>query len=256
MDPLTLRVAARYAVAAVISPEYIQKILHKLDQSNAPGAYDRLERLERSLRFHQVEPFPVTELPEYLRGRGVPDDEIDMVRQVKVPVPRVLKTVTYLDAIAQFEHEARVSAVIDMSFTDNPEAAKAVLGWLGGFKKLKAPARRVWDHAVRKVHFSRPRGTEDASWGLRGEIRLSVHHALDPESGRHKLTHELGHAFEEIHNINGFTPPWGSPPFVSDYAEFKPNVEDVAESFRAYVNEPTELRTKCPEKYDAIKALL
>ena len=249
------RVAARYA-ASLVTPEYVGALLKGLSQGDAPEAYRQLQGLERSLRNEAVAPFPVSEVVAYLEDRGVPGDELELVRRVKVRAPRAKPTgVTFTDAFLAFGHEVGVSIVPDMRFEDDPRAGAAVLGWLGGFKKLRGLARQVWDKAVKKVHLGRPTGSEDASWRSGGVLDLDVTRAGDPKVRASQLTHELGHAFEELHRLGGEA-PWGEPPFVSDYAEFKPGVEDVAESFRAYIEEPSVLRSKCPAKYEAIKRLV
>ena len=260
MYDLHSRVAARYVLAvryasAVLTPEYVEEVLKELHQGNAPDAFRRLQQFARDLRNDNLAPFPVVELAAFLRERDVPEDEIDLVGQVRVRAPKTKREVSFTDAIIQFGGETGVSVVPDMRFEDDPEAAKAVLGWLAGFKKLKAPARKVWDRAVRKVHLGKPRGSEDASWRSGGLLDLTVNRVADPKVRTTQLTHELGHAFEELHHIGG-EPPWGQAPFVSDYAEFRPGVEDVAESFRAFIEEPLLFRKKCPDKYEVVKSLI
>lgn len=253
ISPLVVRVAARFA-ATLITPEYIETILKGLDQGNAPDAYRQLQGLARALRNDILTPFPTQEIETFLRERGVSDDEVDLALKVRVRAPRTPKAVSFIDAVLQFQRETGASVVPDMRFDGDSNAGKAVLGWLAGFKRIKAPARKVWDGVVKKVHFGKPLGTEDASW-QHGRLFLTVGRSYDPKVRTSQLTHELGHAFGEIHHINGFEPPWGQPPFISDYAEHKPNIEDIAESFRAFVEEPSFLKSKCPEKYAAIKAL-
>ncbi len=253
---LVERVAFRYAASLPLTPEYVAKMLATPGlSSNAPDAATVLTRLEKALQYGNIEPFHVVDLGSYLRDRGVPADEIDLVLAIRVRAPAKPKQISFVDAFLQFGRETGASTVPDMSFENDPQAGKAVLDWLSGWKKLKPAAREMWSRAVRKVHFGSPRGSEDASWS-RSALNLTVNRTADPKTRAAQLTHELGHAFEELHNLSGFSPPWGQPPFVSDYAEFKPNVEDIAESFRAFVNEPTLLHRKCPEKFEALKKLV
>lgn len=250
---IVARVVTRYS-ALQLTPEYVESVVKGLDQGNAPDAFRRLQQLARDLRNGNLDPFPVLELGGFLRDRGVPEDEIELASKVKVRAPRAPKGVSFTDAFLQFGRDASVSVVPDMRFENDPEAGKAVLGWLAGFKKLRGPARKVWDQAVKKVHLGQPRGSEDASWRTGGLLDLTVNRSADPKVRASQLTHELGHAFEELHHLGGEA-PWGQAPFVSDYAEFRPGVEDVAESFRAFVEEPAVLKKKCPAKYELIKAL-
>lgn len=254
MEHLATKVAVRFA-ASLLTPEYVEALLKGLDQSNAPDAATRLQALARNLRNGTLDPFPISELGAFLSERGVPDDEVDLVTQVKVRTPKAPKAVNFTDAFLQFGREASVSVVPDMRFELDPDAGKAVLAWLSGFKKLKPLAKKIWSRAVKKVHFGKPQGTEDASWRPGGVMTLDVTRLADPKTRTSQLTHELGHAFEELHHLGG-EPPWGEPPFISDYAEFKPGVEDVAESFRAFIEEPANLKRKCPEKYALIDRLL
>lgn len=251
---MALRVATRFAASQDVTPEHLEAIVKVLDANAAPDATTRLQQLVRSLRNDAIAPFPVTELGEYLRSRGVDEDEVTLVETTKVKAPKTTKSVDFVDAFLAMGREMGVSVVPDMKFENDPEAGKAVSGWVAGFKKLKPKARQVWSQYVKKVHLGGPMGSEDASWRSGGVMHLSIHKSYDAKVRTTQLTHELGHAFEETHRVDG--PPWGSPPFISDYAEHKPGVEDVAESFRAYLEEPQELKRKCPEKFEALKKLV
>lgn len=255
MDALAVRVAARYA-ASLVTPEYLDKLVGAPGlASNAPDAVRLLQQLAKSLTYGGIAPFPVGELGNYLRGRDVPEDEIALALAVKVRAPRTPKTIDFTDALIEFGHVTGASVVPDMRFAHDPKAGEAVLDWLAGWKRLKPLAKKVWAETVKKVYLEKPRDTEDASW-TSGGIHLDVSRTADPKVRATQMTHELGHAFEEHHHLGGFDPPWGQAPFISDYAEFKPNVEDIAESFQAYVNEPALLRRKCPEKFEALRALV
>lgn len=252
---LVTRVAARFA-AVLVTPEFLAKVVAAPGLSgNAPDAVRLLQQLSKALEHGGIAPFPLDDLGDYLRGRNVPEDEIALALAVKVSAPRAPKTINFTDAFIEFGHVTGASVVPDMRFEHDPKAGTAVLDWLSGWKKLKPAAKKVWAESVKKVHLGQARGTEDASWSG-GVLHLSINRTADPKVRATQLTHELGHAFEEHHHLGGFEPPWGVAPFVSDYAEFKPNVEDIAESFQAYVNEPSLLRRKCPEKFEALRALV
>jgi len=238
--------------APLVTDALVAGILKGLDPGNAPDAVRVLQALARSLKNGGIEPFPRAELPAYLTDRGVAEDEMALVRAVKVRAPRALKEVSFVDAYLTFGRETGASVVPDMRFEQDPQAAQAVLVWMAGVKRLKPAARRLWAQAVRKVHLGAPRGTEDASWAHDGRLNLTVDRISEPGVRASQITHELGHAFDEIYHLSG-TAPWGAPPYVSDYAEFKPHVEDVPESFAAYVIEPALLKRKCPDKYEIIR---
>ena len=252
---MILREAARALRAALLTPDYVGALVAGLADYDAPQALRVLQGLARSLSFGNIAPFPLEEIPAYLRDREVPENEVALVGKVRVRTPRAPRTVSFTDAFLRFGSETGASVVPDMRYEDDPKAGVAVLAWLAGWKKLRREARWVWERAVKKVHLGRPAGTEDASWRPGGVLFLAVQRASTPASCSYYLAHELGHAFEEIHRIGGYEAPWGTPPFVSDYAESKPQVEDVAECFRAFVTEPAILRSRCPAKYEVIRAL-
>jgi hypothetical protein len=173
---------------------------------------------------------------------------------VKVPKPRAPKQVSFVDAFLEFGRVTGVSVVPDMRLEQDPQAGKVVLGWLAGWAKLKPPARKAWAKWVKKVRFGRPSGSEDASWQPGGVLYLDGTRHASPAVRAGQITHELGHALEE--QLGTLGPPWGSPPFCSDYAANKPWVEDFAESFRVWVEAPAQLRRECPEKWHALRDLV
>ena len=236
------------------TPEYVEGVARGLSPSDAPDAHRVLAEIARSLRLGNLDPFPVSDLPAYLEDRRVSPDEIALALAVRVRAPRSPRTTSFVDAFLEFGRETGASVVPDMRIESDPRAGSAVLSWLAGFRRLKPAARKIWDAAVRRVRFGKPRGTEDASWTGDG-LHLDATRSADPRTRAGQITHELGHAFEETHGIGGYDAPWGAPPFVSEYAAHKPAVEDVAESFRAFVEEPALLRRKCPEKYDALRSM-
>jgi len=89
----------------------------------------------------------------------------------------------------------------------------------------------------------------------RGTLALTIGKgALSPAVGAGFITHELGHGVEEAEHVKGA--PWGQPPFVSDYAESKPDIEDFAESFRVYIEKPAELKRVSLGKFEAMKKIV
>jgi hypothetical protein len=243
------------AAEVMVTEPYLEKIIKEIDASNAPTAARLLQSLLRSLKNGGIAAFPAAELAEYLRERGTDDDEVALVMATKVRAPRAKKTVSFTDAFILFGRETGTSVVPDMRFESNDQAGQAVMDWMAGVKRLKPAAKRIWGQAVKKVHLGAPRGTEDASWENGGRINLTVNRTADPVVRATQITHELGHAFDEIHHLSGGS-PWGSPPYASEYAEDRPHVEDVPESFQLYVYDPAALKRKCPKKYEAIKKLL
>jgi hypothetical protein len=109
---------------------------------------------------------------------------------------------------------------------------------------------------VKRVRLGRGVGSEDASW-THGTINLVVGESVhSPGVAAFNITHELGHAMEEHANVDLHAAPWGAPPFITEYAESKPLIEDFAESFRAYVMEPSRLRRLNPAKFEALRAIV
>ncbi len=166
------------------------------------------------------------------------------------------KTVTWTDAYLALSKATGKSVIYDGKLEYDPKAPAAVLEWVKAFKKLKPKAKATFQRVVQKVKLRTPRGTEDASWDSGGVLSLVVGKPFSPETGAFYVTHELGHGVEEAHGVNLSTPPWGQPPFVSEYAANKPDIEDFAESFRVYVEDPSELERVSPEKFEAMKKLV
>lgn len=256
MGVLAERVLSRFlASELMVSPEYVGALLKAPGlSSNAPDAFYRLQQLAKGLQNNALDPFPARELWAYLEDRGVPQDEIDLLKGIRVLTPRKPKTLSFSDAFIQFGRETKTSVVPDMRFETDHQAPSAVLGWLAGYKKLKPKVKELWARTVKKVQLGGPVGTEDASWRPGGVLHLTINRNSDPQVRASQLTHELGHAFEELHHLQG--EPWGMSPFVSEYAEFKPLIEDVAESYRAFIEEPAHLRGTCPEKFEILKHLV
>ncbi len=88
------------------------------------------------------------------------------------------------------------------------------------------------------------------------------------EWARMVLTHETGHAVDYDSGLFGLPKllsesskgPWGTPPYITSYAETGPGWypsewDDMAESYAYYHLKPEELKAKCPEKFARIEEL-
>jgi hypothetical protein len=252
------RVARRWVAATQITKEYVAKLkaLAEKDPSTFWSSPPVLKQLYNRLDMELIDPFPLSELAGYLLGRNVDEDEVKVLIKTKAPRQRKPKTVDFVDAFLGLEKLTGVSAIVDMSLEHEPWAGNMVTLWGKGYKAMKPKAKKVFSQYVKKIKLRKPRGSEDASWD--GGVLVLT---LKPQMSDYKtmagyLTHEMGHALEEGANVDLWSPPWGEPPFISDYAEWKPNVEDFAESFFSYVIEPSLLKRKAPAKYEALRGLV
>lgn len=240
-----------------MTPEYLDQLLKSLDPALVAEAPMRLERLKKDLGNGLLDPFPITDLGDYLRDWRVDEDEVQHVESIKVRAPRKRRQKkTFHDAYLALEKVLGTSVMFEGRLEHDPKAVDAIEAWAKGFRKMKPKAKSLFTQLVKKVKLRSPVGSEDASWLSGGTMALSIGAPVSPSAAATYMTHELGHAVEEAHRVGGWDPPWGQPPFISDYAEMRPNVEDFAESFRVYIERPSELRRVAPEKFEALKRLV
>lgn len=248
---LALRVARRFQAEALVTKEVAEELAKRPGLS--PITVKKLRSLVNDLDFGGLDPFPLSELKGYLVDRGAPEEEVDELLAKKVRVPR--KSLSWSDAYLAFGREVGKSVVFDGALEHDPEAPQAVMAWVKAFKAMKPKAKAAFAKVVRKVSLRRPRGSEDASWESGGVLALAIRKGgPSPAVGAGYITHELGHGVEEAERVSG--PPWGAPPFASDYAESKPAIEDFAEAFRVYIEKPSELKKVAPEKFEAMKKIV
>jgi len=252
-------IAARFLrIANTVTVDYLDRLIAvtQKDPSTFWSSPRVLKSLRNSLDLGNLDPFPIGEFPSYLLSRSVDEDEVKELLKVKPPRRRIVKEVNFSDAYANFSRLTG-HVVFEGRLQYEPWAAEAIVAWGKAFKALKASAKRVFTKHVSKVKLKLPRGSEDASWGIGGTLELVVKPRMDSTKVLAiYLTHELGHAFEEGSRVDLFESPWGQPPFVSDYAEHKPNIEDFAESFTSFVLEPGHLKRLAPAKYEALRRLI
>jgi len=242
----------------MLSPEYLAKLISKLDPMLVADAPMRLERLRKDLASEALPPFPIAGLEDYLRDWRVGEDEIEHVLSIKLRAPRKKRqTRTFSDAYMAMGKLMGVSIIFDGRLMHEDSAPAAVEAWAKGFRKVKPKAKALFAQLVKKVELQRPYGSEDAMWKHSDVMALSVKASPPtPVSAARSITHELGHAVEEARNVNLMIAPWGEPPFITDYAEYKPHVEDFAESFRVFIERPSELRKVAPAKYAALRTIV
>ena len=274
MQSLASVVLARFIESAPITAPYLTKLIAFMEAENSSEtSYYRgtwgssiryVQRWLRQLATDPTEvPKTVGEMIQWFESRSELDpaqitqlkEAIAMPRAVKTPKPtldfyamrRKLEQLTG----KKISHQASLEARADV-----PERLAQVLHAL---KKLKPSAKRALNTVVRTISLvAKPRGSEDASWDGGGTMRLVIkeHQNMSVESWVYFITHELGHGLEEHHHIDSWgAGPWGHPPFISDYARSKPNIEDFAESYTAYVMEPAHLKAKAPTKFSALNEL-
>ena len=242
----------------MLSPEYLAKLISKLDPMLVAEAPMRLERLQKDLANGGLDPFPIAELGDFLRDRRVAEDEIEHVLSIKLRAPRKKRrSKTFSEAWMAMGKLMGVSVIFDGRLQHDDFAVEAVEAWAKGFRKMKPKAKALFGQLVKKVELQRPYGSEDAMWKPSGVMALSVKAmAQSPAGAARSITHELGHAVEEARNVNLMAPPWGEPPFITDYAGYKPHVEDFAESFRVFIERPSELRKVAPAKYAILRQIV
>lgn len=248
-----------------ITKSYLQKLVTIAEQKENPKAYSPmaaivLQKLLRSMDFGNIDPFPVSELWDYLNDRNVDPLEVSILKEIPLPRPAAKsKRVPFFDAISSLEGVSGKSVVYNI-WIDDPDVDKwseAILGWTKALKQL-SKYHRAWglfQSEVKRIHLSdKPRGSEDASWDAGGVLFISL---KDPKAANVAfLVHEMGHALEDKLDLTITAwdeTPYGNPPFVSSYAEMNA-AEDFAETFRVLEMEPSVLKRACPTKwFDMIK---
>ena len=249
---LAKKVARRFLAEALVTKEIAEDLARRTGLS--PITVKKLRTLANDLDLGGLVPFPLSELREYLLERGAPEEEVEELLSKKIRAPRK-KTVTWSDAWLTLNREVGKSVIFDGALEHDPNAPASALAWVKAFKALRPKAKATFSKVVRKVSLRRPRGSEDASWESGGVLALAIGKgSLSPAVGAGFITHELGHGVEEAAHVRGS--PWGLPPFVSDYAESKPDIEDFAESFRVYIEKPAELKRVSREKFEAMKKIV
>ena len=245
------RVVRRFLAALLVNREVAEELASRPGLS--PITVRKLKSLANDFEWGGLEPFLFSDLREYLIERGAPEEEVEILLS-KPPKPAKKKGLSWEEAYSLIGRETGKSIVFEGSLQHDPNAPASIAAWVKAFKAMKPKAKAIFQRVVKKVRLKSPRGTEDASWESGGVIALSAGRSLSPSVGASYITHELGHGVENEKDVRGG--PWGDPPFVSDYAESKPLIEDFAESFRVYIEHPSELRQVSPEKFEAMKRLV
>jgi hypothetical protein len=111
----------------------------------------------------------------------------------------------------------------------------------------------IFQRECKSIVLGQPHKSEDAQWRKGRVMFLATRDA--GYSKRHmmkSLIHELGHAFEEMFDIEdrlaGLKTMYGKPPFANNYAATSP-FEDFAETFMLLVMEPEYLEQVAPTKH-------
>lgn len=250
MKPSASRVASRFLTASdpPVTEAYYEKLVGLAQKDELLDALPRLQRGKRTI-LDPDRPMPVSELWEYLAGFDVAPVEVEALKHVPLPrAPQAPKGMDY----SGFSRAVGKNVVLGVPMETLPQYALQLKALAKAIETLPAPAAAVYRSEVKKVRLAEPRGSEDASWDAGGVLKLSLKRGTpDPKVYRFHLVHELGHALEEKLGLT-VTPwdetPYGNPPFVSDYAGVNAS-EDFAETFRAFVLEPSHLKRVAPTKY-------
>lgn len=250
MRPSASRVASRFLAAfdPPVTEAYYEKLVGLAQKDELLDALYRLQRGKRTI-LDSDRPMTVSELWEYLGGFDVAPVEIEALKRVPLPkAPRAPKGMDY----SEFSRAVGKNVVLGVSMEELAQYAPHLKAWAKAIESLPAPVAALYRSEVKKIRLADPRGSEDASWDAGGVLKLSLKRGTpDPKVYRFHLVHELGHALEEKLGltVTAFDEtPYGNPPFVSDYAEVNAS-EDFAETFRAFVMEPSHLKKIAPTKY-------
>ena len=241
--------------APVVTEPYYLKLLEVAQREDFPDAMTRLTERKRAI-LDPDSPMEVSALWDYLRYYEVPEEDIKVLQRVPLPrAPRPPKGMDYLE----FYKAVGKNVVLGIRESDLPKYGLHLKAWAKAISSLPHRAAALYHSEVRKVILDTSRGTEDASWGSGGVLRLVLkeHSSPDPKIYRIRAVHELGHALEE--KLGVVLTPWtsiyGNPPFVSDYAKINAS-EDFAESFRSLELDGGDLKRVAPEKYMDLKTRL
>ncbi len=263
MNPSALRVATRWLQGAQNwTPEFLQVLVKAvIADPNGWGESSPAARVLRKVLTSagngNIDPFPIEELWSYLSDHDVPADELALLRAVPVPREQAKKKgPLFADAWSAFERETGKSTIltgIDLGDPKSDRLVAALLMISEAVSHLPPHANRLWKSQVKKVRLrAKSRGSEEASWERGGVLSVSLAKALTAPLWRFNIVHELGHALEDMNNLQVTAwddTPYGKPPFITDYAEVNAS-EDFAETFRAFEMEPGHLRSKAPLKFE------
>jgi len=241
------RIVSRYIEATGVTEDLLRAILEKPQPSVIER---RIKSLLNAFEWQGMQPFPLSELRSDLIERGAEEEDVDKALKQK---PKRKKTLSFYDAYTELGKVTGKSIVFDGAIEHEESTPEIIQAWCKAFKALKPKAKAIFQTTIKKVRLQRPRGSEDASYEHGGVLSLAMRPGTkDPEF----IVHEVGHGVEERLNVKTHEPPWGLPPFVSDYAESKPSIEDFAESFRVYILHPNELRRTNLDKFQALQDLI
>lgn len=267
-DLLPLLKESRIAAEPLITVPYLEKLVETVvnDPSGwgeASPAARILNKEIRSLKneFSGVEPYPVSELLVLLEDGGVDEDEIALVKAVRPPTSRQRKKKPQeplVDAYLAFGKAIGKSvSLVDIDLDTDGHLVPMIKAWQTAIVGVKSKeAKAAWDKYVKKVVLrAGSQGSEDASWRHDKMILILRPEKLSIPVRRSFVVHELGHGVEQ-NTVKTFAgTPYGSPPFVSEYAKGNPS-EDFAETFRVMAENPRGLQKQAPEKYADMAARL
>jgi len=264
-------VLARFVESAPVTAPYLQKLIAFMEAENTSETSEwrggwtstirRTQSWLKQIAANDVYDVPKTvgEMFQWFEGwSGLEPPQVAELKDVAMPrAPKSKPEASFYDARRELEKVTGKNVTYEGSLEHRKDAPELIALWSRAFKKLKAPAKRAMGVVSKILLANKARGSEDASWDGQGTMRLVLREGHVPSIDvlATYITHELGHGVEERHHVDLNAPPWGQPPFISDYAESKPNIEDFAESFASYALEPGHLKAKAPDKFTALKAL-
>ena len=218
-----------------------------------------LRQMVKSIKFNNLETFPVNEVWDYLADRNVDSDEIKVLKKVRSPQTRKKVGPTFYEAYRVFEQETGKSTILtNIDLDEDHHLTPALLAITKAVAKLPKRATRLWKSEVKKVMLvGRNKSTEEASWRPGGVMTLSLGKgARNVPMWRSTIVHELGHALEDKLGLTMTvfsSDPYGHEPYVSSMASMNAS-EDFAETFMALEINPSQLRRIAPAKYEDMKS--
>lgn len=261
------RKTAALTPGTTLSTQYLKKLLavsEAGDESWGSVESFAIKPLNRWIKLIQegssfTVPKNREDLFETLVDRGVPSWELERLRSIPEPLVRVVKPKEPVVAKEEWDRlQDLVGApntrtgdlFIDPAFNQHIKALNRALIVV----KSKYPfAWKILQHRVKQFSVTRRgHGTEDGNWqGYKNGGTLEI--VFKPQWVQPfvmTLLHELGHVFEDQHDILLLMDIYGQGhgPFVSNY-HGKNTSEDFAETFREFWQSPANLKKVNPAKY-------
>ena len=224
-----------------------------------------LHGMLQSVKFGNLDPYPISKLWGYLEFKGADKDEISLMKRVRSPKVRKKKVgPTFGDAYRAFTQQTGKHLILrNIDLDQDHHLAPVLLAITKAITKLPKRADLLWQSEVKSVMLvGKHSRTNDASWRPGGVMVLVLGkkglHTVTKSvaSWRYHIVHELGHALEDKLGLTVTalsSDPYGHEPYISAYADRNAS-EDFAETFQALEYEPRRLKRVAPLKYEDMRS--